>query len=272
MLTAAIQKGSMAIPTKPSVPIAYSFVEGAQQPQGPKTLVVFCSGLCDPMKFWLPTLAATAKEREQKPCPPMLFYDRFGSGATGRDPTDNGKGAKDTHDVMDAVRDLRDLLICIAQRHLAIPSSEIDGLRLVLVAHSMGAVIAELYAKAYPKTVAALLVLDGSPTNSDGESWYPDPDASNFSPAALPEGVTVELLRTARSQQRASVYNPNSVNGEHLRWSNLPDYIPKVGVPKLQGPINGTPLLTVMAHDPVPYAKQVNKVRRSAVNHNTPAP
>jgi pimeloyl-ACP methyl ester carboxylesterase len=260
MSTAAIQHGSMAIPSKPSVPIAYSFVEGAQQRQEFKTLVIFCSGLCDPMNVWLPTLAATTKERAQKACPPMLLYDRFGSGATAHDPTDKGKGEKDTHDVMDAVHDLRELVICIAQRHLSIPPGEIDVLRLVLVAHSMGAVIAELYAKAYPKTVAALLVLDGSPTNSDGLSWYPDPDALDFSPAALPDGVTLELLRKARQQQRASVYNPNTVNGEHLRWSNLTDYIPKVGDPRLRGPINGTPLLSVMAHDPVPYAKQVKKV------------
>jgi pimeloyl-ACP methyl ester carboxylesterase len=246
----------------------YSFVESAQQLQGSKALVIFCSGLCDPMNVWFPTLAAIAKKRKQKPRHPMLLYDRFGSGATGPDPTDKGKGAKDTHDVMDSVRDLRELLICIAQRHLALPSSEIDALRLVFVAHSMGAIIAELYAKTYPKTVAALLVLDGAPTNSDGQSWYPDPDALEFSPDALPEGVTPELLRMARKQQRASVYNPNSVNGEQLRWSNLSDYIPKVGAPKLEGPTNGTPLLTVMAHDPVPFAKQVKKVSRSIVNHN----
>lgn len=258
----------MIIPTKPSVPIMYSFVESAQQRQA-KALVIFCSGLCDPMKVWFPTLAAIAKKRKQKPRPPMLLYDRFGAGATGPDPTDKGKGEQDTHDVMASVRDLRELLICIAQRHLAIPPSEIDALRLVFVAHSMGAIIAELYAKTYPKTVAALLVLDGAPTNSDGQSWYPDPDSLNFSPAALPEGVTPELLRTARKQQRASVYNPNTVNGEQLRWSNLSDYIPNVGAPKLRGPMNGTPLLTVMAHDPVPFAKQVKKVSQSIVNHNS---
>ncbi|KAJ5377112.1 uncharacterized protein N7496_004521 [Penicillium cataractarum] len=269
MLAAAIQPGSVAIPTKPSVPIAYSFVEGAQQLQGSKTLVIFCSGLCDPMRVWFQTLAAIAKKREQKPCPPMLLYDRFGSGATGHDPTDQGKGAKDTHDALDAVSDLRQLLICIAQQHLAIPPSDIDALQLVFVAHSMGAVISELYAKAYPKTVAALLVLDGAPTDSDGQSWYPDPDASNFSPATLPEGVTVELLRTARKQQRESVYNPNNVNGEKLRWSNVSDYVPNVGAPKLQGPIDGTPLLTVMAHDPVPFAKQVKQVSPPIANHNT---
>jgi pimeloyl-ACP methyl ester carboxylesterase len=132
----------------------------------------------------------------------------------------------------------------------------------------MGAIIAELYAKEYPKTVAALLVLDGAPTNSDGLSWYPDPDASNFSPAALPKGVTAELLRRARKQQRERLYNPNSVNGEQLRWSNLSNYIPKVGAPKLQGPIDGTPLLTVMAHDPIPFAKQVKQVSRSIVNRS----
>jgi pimeloyl-ACP methyl ester carboxylesterase len=152
------------------------------------------------MRVWLQTLAAIAKQREQKPCPPMLLYDRFGSDATGQDPTDRGEGGKDTHDAIDAGRDLCQLLTCIEQRHLAIPPSKIDAVRLVLVAHSIGAIIAELYAKEYPKTAAALLVLDGAPTNPDGLSWYPDPDASNFSPAALPKGVTAELLRRARKQ------------------------------------------------------------------------
>jgi pimeloyl-ACP methyl ester carboxylesterase len=266
MSTAAIHHGHVAIQTKPSVPIGYSFIEGARQLRhGPETLVIFCSGFCDPRKVWNPTVAATVKLREQKPYPPLFLYDRFGSGETGRDPTDEGKDPKDTHDVMDAARDLRELLICVAELHLAIPENKINDLRLVFVAHSMGAAVAELYAKAYPNTVAALLVLDGTPTISDGLVWYPNPDAPDFSLAALPEGITPELLRKGRAQQEqpTSVFNPNNINDEGLRWINLPDYIPIVGAPKLQGPIPGTPLLTVVAHDPVPYAKQFKKVSLS---------
>jgi pimeloyl-ACP methyl ester carboxylesterase len=73
----------------------------------------------------------------------MLLYDRFGSGETGEDPTDKGKAPKDIYDIMDAARDLRELLICVADLHLAIPESEISNLRLVLVAHSIGAAVAE---------------------------------------------------------------------------------------------------------------------------------
>jgi pimeloyl-ACP methyl ester carboxylesterase len=186
--------------------------------------------------------------------PPILLYDRFGSGETAK------KHTPKTHDAMDAANDLRELIVGVAEKHLKIKPNEIDGLPVIFGAHSFGGVIAELYAKKYPRTVIALLLLDPSPTDTDGESWFPNPDAPDFKPESLPDGITADLLRKARAQQRASPYNPNTPNKEGIKWDNLSTYIPEVGARRLLGPWENTPLLTIMGHDPLPYAEQVKKV------------
>jgi pimeloyl-ACP methyl ester carboxylesterase len=184
----------------------------------------------------------------------MLLYDRFGSGETGK------KDISKTHDAMAAANDLRELIASVTEKHLKIKPNEINSLPIIFVGHSFGGVIAELYAKQYPRTVVALLLLDPSPTDTDGESWFPDPNASDFKSETLPDGITADMLRKARAQQRASPYNPNSPNKEGIKWNNLSNYIPEVGKPQLLGPWENSPLLTIMGHDPLPYAGQVKKV------------
>lgn len=253
-----IHHGKIAISSHPATSIHYSYVPGsARLKNGPRPLIIFLSGLNDPRKIWTPVLRAMNEDNGAQGIlqPPMLLYDRFGSGETAK------KDITKTHDAMAAANDLRELIAGVAEKHLEIGPTEIDGLPIIFVAHSFGGVVAELYAKQYPRSVVALLLLDPSPTDTDGESWFPDPDASDFKPETLPDGITAAMLRKARAQHRASPYNPNSPNKEGIKWDNLSNYIPEVGMPQLLGPWENTPLLTIMGHDPLPYAEQVKKVR-----------
>ena len=252
-----IQHGEITIPSHPATPIHYSYVPGSGRlKNGLGPLIIFLSGLNDPRKIWTPVLRAINKDNGAPDIfqLPMLLYDRFGSGETGK------KDISKTHDAMAAANDLRELIASVAEKHLKIKPNEINSLPIIFVGHSFGGVIAELYAKQYPRTVLALLLLDPSPTDTDGESWFPDPDAPDFKSETLPEGITADMLRKARAQQRASPYNPNSPNKEGIKWNNLSNYIPEVGKPKLLGPWENSPLLTIMGHDPLPYAGQVKKV------------
>lgn len=260
MVANDIHYGKIAIPSQPAGPIHYTYIAGiGQLKNGLVPLIVFLSGLNDSRKIWTPVLRAINEENEAQGIfqPPMLLYDRYGSGETAK------KHTTGTHDAKDAANDLRELIIGVAEKHLKTEPNAINSLPIIFVAHSFGGVIAELYSKQYQRTVVALLLLDPSPTDTDGESWFPDPDAPDFRPESLPDGVTEVILRKARAQQRASPYNPNSPNKEGIKWDNLSTYIPEVGKPQLLGPLENTPLLTIMGHDPVPYAGQVKKVYAS---------
>jgi pimeloyl-ACP methyl ester carboxylesterase len=251
-----IHHGKIAIPSQPATPIHYSFIPGSGQlKNGVTPLLIFLSGLNDPRKLWTPVLRAMNKEGRVQGGfqPAMLLYDRFGSGETAKKTTK-------THDAMDATKDLRELIVGVTERHLKIQPNEIDSLPIIFVAHSFGGVIAELYAKQYPRTVIALLLIDSCPTDTDGESWFPDPDASDFKSELLPDGITADMLRKVRAQHRTTPYNPNSTNKEGIKWNNLSTYIPEVGRPQLIGPWENTPLLTTMRHDPLPFAEQAKKV------------
>ncbi|EEA19611.1 hypothetical protein TMatcc_009750 [Talaromyces marneffei ATCC 18224] len=253
-----IHYGKIAIPSQPATPIHYTFVPGSGQLKNglEPPLVVFLSGLTDPRKIWTPMLRVIKEDGWVQGIfqPAMLLYDRFGSGETAEIP------ATEIHDAMDATNDLRNLIVGVSEKHLKIVPNEIDSLPIIFVALSFGGVIAELYAKKYPSTVIGLLLLDPAPTDTDGESWLPNPDAPDFKPETLPDGVTTIMLRKARAQHRASPYNPNTPNKEGIKWDNLSTYIPEVGRPQLMGPWKKMPLLTIMTHDPVPFAEQVDKL------------
>jgi pimeloyl-ACP methyl ester carboxylesterase len=258
-MTKQTSTSSIRLETKPSVPVNYTFMPGTEtSTNGKQLLIVFLSGLRDPMKVWNGTLKQISRLRQSKKCPPILTYDRFGSGRTGRDPSDIGKDANEWHDVHDAAQDLRQLIWQVTKMEMAI--SDMDKIWPVFVAHSMGAAVAQLYAKTFPGEVASFLLLDATPTDTDGTSWYPDPDAPDFDATTLPIGVKAEMLRDGRNKHRASPYNPNTINAEGLRWNNVQDHLPVVGAPKFIGPAKGTPLVTIVMHDAQAYAKQLTKV------------
>jgi pimeloyl-ACP methyl ester carboxylesterase len=178
-------------------------------------------------------------------------------------PSDTGKDHNEWHDVHDAAQDLHQILLQVHRTEMGISTK--DRVWPIFVAHSMGTAVAQLYARSFPGEVASFLLLDATPTDTDGTSWYPDPDAAGFDATAQPAGVTAEILRDVRRKQDASPYSPNSINAEGIRWNNLQEYIPAVGAPKFIGPAMGTPLVTIIMHDAKAYAKQVTQVCKFAL-------
>ncbi|KZF22913.1 hypothetical protein L228DRAFT_247329 [Xylona heveae TC161] len=252
-----MEEGYIALPSKPSATISYSFIPGTSLPSPRTRLVVFLNGLMLPKILWLPvTRALISKgEHDEKGYPSMLCYDRYGQGATtDKDPADRS-GDGHGHDVSDAVADLHELIKCIAATKLDIAESDFGSLDLVFVCNSIGCAIARLYAQTYPNTVSGLLFLDSIMANSDFVSIWPDPDAADFDANALPKGVTVEDIRVA-CEKSGAMFHPSVPNSEGLSRRNLAQLLPYSDGPQLVGPRNGTPLLTVVGHDWEAFAQE----------------
>lgn len=192
--------------------------------------------------------------------PPLLTYDRYGQGASARDPADD-KRDDGTHDIREVVSDLHKLvsylyhtkIIPCTQAEEATTSEDMP--KLVLVAHSIGCVIARLFAESFPRLVHALLLLDSNIANSDMVSIFPDPDASGFDPATLPDDVDVAELRGVREAYRAR-FHPSVPNPEHLDRRNIAALLPASDAPKLIAVGDEGPELTVVGHDPDVFTRE----------------
>lgn len=240
-----ITAGAIKLTTKPSASIHYTFVHGNSS-RHPYQLVVFLNGLIADKASWLAAIAGIIRiRRTTAGFPSMLAYDRYGQGLSeDRDPQDRGREKGHGHDVADAVADLHQLIAQISQERLQRSSEQ---LQIVLVANSIGCAIARLYVQTYPGSVAALLLLDSIIANSNFDFW-PDPDAEGFDVNQLPEDVTVEILREQRARF-AAMFSPSVVNPEGLSRRDLAELLPHSDSPKLVGPDNKGPWVTVVGHD-----------------------
>ncbi|KAI9719606.1 MAG: hypothetical protein M1812_003377 [Candelaria pacifica] len=249
-----IQHSHIALQTKPSAQISYTCVPGSGDiPR--RTLIVFLNGLGLAKSFWIPIMASVLQERKTAGCPPMLAYDRYGQGSTtDSDPSDEGENSGHGHDVTDVVTDLRQLVTQIAYEKSAEKEGHVDNLELVFVCNSIGCAIARVYAKTYPRTVSGLLFLDSIMANSDFTSIWPDPDITDFDASSLAEGVTPELCRETRGIY-GKIFHPSVPNQENLSRKNLAQLLPHSDAPEIIGPREGTPLVTVVGHDPEYFAE-----------------
>ena len=241
----AIPKEITAIPVilphKPTASVACSYVSGTD----PAVLVVFLNGLMSDKSSWVPVISGIIRQRKSLASPEfpsMLAYDRYGVGMTeDRDPLDQGREQGHGHDCRDAAEDLHHLI-----GHFSKGLKLLNGekLRVVLVANSIGCAIARLYAEKY--SVAALLLLDSIISNSNFDFW-PDPDAPGFDKQAIPDDVSVEVLREQRAKF-AAIFKPDVVNREGLSRRNLIQLLPHSDAPLLchQGE---RPWVTVVGHD-----------------------
>ncbi|KAI9812739.1 MAG: hypothetical protein M1827_004495 [Pycnora praestabilis] len=250
-----LQHSSVALATKPSAKIHYSFVPGTRS-SASTCLVIFLNGLVAPKALWIPVMSSVIQQRFNTGYPAMLTYDRYGQGlTTDTDPTDEGKEEGHGHDVADVVADLRQLITQIAEDILGVVPERLDEMELIFVANSLGCATARLYAQAYPGTVSGLLLLDSVMANSDYISIWPDSKAAGFAPQDLPDGVSVEGLEIARDTH-GKLFHPSVPNKEGLSRRNLAELLPHSDTPKLQGPRDGTPLVTVVGHDPESFAAE----------------
>ena len=233
---------TITLPHKPTASLACSHVPGTD----PSILVVFLNGLMSDKSSWIPAMSGIirqCKSLKSPGFPSMLAYDRYGVGLSAdRDPLDQGREVGHGHDCGDAAEDLYHL-IGYFEKGVELESGK--GVKVVLVANSIGCAIARLYAEKYP--VAAVLFLDSIMANADFDFW-PDPDEAGFDERELPDDVSVEVLRAQRAKF-AAVFRPEVINREGLSRRNLATLLPYSDAPLLGAHHDERPWVTVVGHD-----------------------
>jgi pimeloyl-ACP methyl ester carboxylesterase len=252
-----IESGFVCLSTKPTARLSYSFIP---QPSGhtgrhSKRLLVFLSGIDNSQTIWQGTLTklVSLSRTNGFDLPPMLAYDRYGAGNSDHDPSDAGKPPEQYHDAVESMRDLHQLIIQIAPKHLGLAENELHELRIIFCAYSIGCCIARFYADAYPGTVEALLLIDSPPAGTAAENLVPDPDIPEEWEKGrlfLPEGTTADQCRDAIRKGRNSPLSGHAMTTrERIRWDNMPQLLPSSERPKLRGPEPGMPLVAVVNSD-----------------------
>ncbi|KAL8664364.1 MAG: hypothetical protein Q9168_007916 [Polycauliona sp. 1 TL-2023] len=255
MLPGELIHDSIALKTKPTAKIQYTFAAGNTPEHESRRLVVFLNGLMTDKSTWLPVMAGIIRSRHSKGFPSLFAYDRYGQGLTeDRDPQDRGQDEGYGHNVADTVRDLHQLITQIWTDRMKEGAEH----RIVIVANSIGCAIARLFAEYYPGCVEAFLLLDPMIANSKFD-WWPNPDSSDFDQAELPADVTIEVLREQRTKF-AKFFAPDVINKEGLDRRDLAELLPYSDRPVLAPSHGHSPILTVVGHDPERFATESLKV------------
>lgn len=240
-----ITHNTISLSHKPSASIHYTFARGSND----NIIVVFLNGLMSDKTSWIPIMASIIRQRKGTApgFPSMLAYDRYGQGMTfDRDPQDEGEIVGHGHDCLSAAKDLRVLIQQIAHEQMGL---DVEQLRLILVANSIGCAIGRLYAQMYP--AAGFLILDSIIANSNFDFW-PDPDLP-LREEDIGE-ISVEVLREQRAKFAAN-FHPSVANKEGLSRSNLAMLLPHSDRPIL-GMEGDRPCVTVVGHDFDAFAEE----------------
>ena len=248
---------NVVLSTKPGASLHVSIL---RKPDS-DTLVVFLNGLALPSGAWIETVDQLLNLRAEsnQPVPSLLCYDRYGQGKSDSDPSDP-PGSPYGHDLRTSVADLDQLLAQISQEELQRRTPE--DLRLIFVCNSIGVALARLYAAEHPGRVEAYLFLDSIVAHTDFISIFPDPDEPGFDESKLPEDVTADDLRHARTKFR-QFFHPSLPNSEKLDRRQLKELLPRADGPALPDGSGGRPpLLVVVGHDFDTFAEQCEHVSR----------
>ncbi|KAH7374348.1 Alpha/beta hydrolase family-domain-containing protein [Pyrenochaeta sp. MPI-SDFR-AT-0127] len=221
-----------------------------------QTLIVFLNGLMLPRSSWDATIRSFLEKRivGRLPYPAILSYDRYGQGDSDHDPSDPDPPPSHGHDAVSAVKVLKQLTLQIWRDHLDI-NKPTHYPCLIFVCNSIGCALARLFTQYYPGTVCGLLFLDSIMANSDYQSMWPDPDAPDFNPQTLPDGVSEDDVRDTREKYKR-MFHPDVPNNEGLSRRNLAQLLPFSDGPKLEGYLGRGPYLTVVGHDWETFAEQ----------------
>ncbi|KAI9659532.1 MAG: hypothetical protein M1821_001791 [Bathelium mastoideum] len=243
--------------------VGYNFIPPSnwQAGQETKQLMVFVNGLMVPQESWFPVMAGVFGKYQAAnlPCPAMLSYDRPGQGVSGPHPKDvnpeEGSVPGHRHGCKDAANELCDL----TNHVLKFPDfADCKGVKLIFVCHSIGVPITRTAIVKYPQELAGLIFLDSNIANTDFVSLWPDPDAPDFDPKALPKDVTEGGLRYARRMYEAA-FHPSVPNPEGISRMDLKDLLPSARSPLVYEERSSNPkgpFLTVVGHDPEVFAEQ----------------
>jgi hypothetical protein len=204
--------------------------------------------------------------------PPMLLCDRFlVSTTTDHDLSDAGKTLEESHDVVEAMCNLRQMIIQISEARLGHAEHEIDHLQLVFAAHSIGCWIARLYAEAFLGSVDAMLLIDSALSNTLIIDLIPNSDKpEEFHEHCMPKGVDGKLCRQTIKTLTKSMFHPPNANRERIGWTNLPSLLLFNDAPRVTGSAPDLPLVTVLCHDPKVFMGIARKLSVNFICHVAP--
>lgn len=252
---------SIALDGKPGARLHYTYYPASRSRNNhpnpfSQTLIVFLNGLMLPRSSWDATIRSFLEKRlvGRLPYPAILSYDRYGQGDSDHDPSDPDPPPSHGHDAISAVKALKQLTLQIWREHLDI-NKPTHYPCLIFVCNSIGCALARLFTQFYPGTVSGLLFLDSIMANSDFQSFWPNPDAPDFNPHTLPQGVSEDEVRDTREKYK-NMFHPDVPNNEGLSRRNLAQLLPHSDRPKLEGYLGRGPYLTVVGHDWDTFAEQ----------------
>ncbi|CZT07260.1 hypothetical protein WAI453_012968 [Rhynchosporium graminicola] len=255
-----MEKFLVSLDRDPRIRLACSFFSPPERSSPRDTLIVFLNGIDSSKSQWSPAIDSLLKPRRRPYSTPFLAYDRPGQGNTlSRNEDVTARLQGHGRDCLEAAHDLRELIKKVGKSRLGIDRDNIDSLGIVLVAASIGVAIARLYAAEYPETVTGCLFLNSVLASSNIVSVFPDPDAPDFRPEDLTNGITPQDLEIGR-KRLGRVYHLDAPNTEGLWRGNLGILLPFSDAPPLLGPGPRTPYITVVQHDPVVNTRQMNKL------------
>ena len=241
----------VSLPSKPQAQIAYDYYHAHDTSVQTSALIVFVNGLGLPASSWRSVISIVQASYTHHKLQ-FLTYDRFGQGAsTDKDPLDSepGKDPGYGHDILDATQDLQELIEAVTSDG---PTSRC----LILVAASIGAHIARLYAHKNRGQVSGILILDSNIGNQEQTYLWPDPHAANFNVAEVEaEDCTPEQYLDSYTKMRG-MFGSDVKNPEALDRRNVKHLLPDPASPKLVAPDGKGIWLTVVGHDPKAFADE----------------
>jgi pimeloyl-ACP methyl ester carboxylesterase len=251
---------SIQLDHKPGAKLNYTYYPASSRKNAKnpfsQTLIVYLNGLMLPRSSWDASIQSFLEKRivGRLPYPGILSYDRYGQDQSDHDPFDKDPPPCHGHDAMSSVQDLKQLILQIWREHLDM-AKPTHFPNLIFVCNSIGCALARLFTQQHPGIVSGLLFLDSIMANSDQQSIWPDPDADDFNPHALPDGVTITDVRHTRKAYR-EMFHPDVPNMEGLSRRNLAYLLPDSDRPRLEGYLGQGPYLTVVGHDWKTFADQ----------------
>ncbi|KAI5925270.1 Alpha/beta hydrolase fold-1 [Camillea tinctor] len=231
---------TVALPSKPGAPVAYELFQGDA---ASNLLVVCLNGLGLPQVIWKPTIELFQKNSTISPKPWILTYDRYGQGASPRDPRESSpeKDPGYAHTLDDVTDDLHELIQVLSPERSS---------RIVFVNNSIGAHIARRYADRYPTIVEGILFLDSNPGNTEYADIWPNPKSPSFNLEKIPPGTPLDVYEAAYTKM-TTVFSAAAKNGEGFDRREIKNILPDPSKPKLKGSKTSSqgPWITVVGHE-----------------------
>ncbi|KAI1144449.1 alpha/beta-hydrolase [Hypoxylon sp. FL0543] len=230
----------VALPSKPDAPVAYELFQGGA---ASSLLIVCLNGLGLAQGVWKPTIELI-QQSSLSPKPWILTYDRYGQGASPRDPRENwpSKDPGYAHTLDDVTDDLHELIQTLSPERSS---------RIVFVNNSIGAHVARRYADRYPTIVEGILFLDSNPGNTDYESIWPNPKDPSFNLEQMtPPGTSLEVYEAAYNKM-TTIFASGAKNNEGFDRREIKNILPDPSKPKLRGSKTSDrgPWVTVVGHE-----------------------